>query len=338
MGKEAEIISIAKLRPIFVVGMNGSGTTMLVDCLSRHPEVYGHRLETRLIPYFIKRLPRYGDLSKDANFLRLWKDVTGIPAFVRANRGNRPDIPENWQEFPRTLASPIDCVMRGFARSQGKRRWCEKTPQNVQHIESLFRLFPNAQFIHIIRDGRACAASFHRRWGRTPEYTIYRWRKTVSTGRKQGAAMPDAHYLEIRYEELTTDPERWLKACCRFLDIDFEKGASSEERKTSFLESIQQIRPRPNRFSNHFDGKRLARLESIAGNLLQELGYVSCFQKKVTKSEPWTLLRMYWQIKDLTAASLSITQRFGRARLRGRRVSLIEKLRVAVGQMVANKY
>jgi hypothetical protein len=40
--------------PIFVLGMNGSGTTMLLDLLSKHSEIYGFRGETKVLPYLVK--------------------------------------------------------------------------------------------------------------------------------------------------------------------------------------------------------------------------------------------------------------------------------------------
>ena len=57
--------------PVFVVGMNGSGTTMLLDSLGRHPALYAFPKETRLIPYLMSRVSTYGDLTVDANFQRL---------------------------------------------------------------------------------------------------------------------------------------------------------------------------------------------------------------------------------------------------------------------------
>jgi len=41
-----------------------------------------------------------------------------------------------------------------YGQKQGKPRWAEKTPNNILFIDTLFALFPAAQFIHMIRDPR----------------------------------------------------------------------------------------------------------------------------------------------------------------------------------------
>ena len=45
------------------------------------------------------------------------------------------------------------------ASRRGKSRWAEKTPLNVRHLGWIYRHFPNARFIHVIRDGRDVACS-----------------------------------------------------------------------------------------------------------------------------------------------------------------------------------
>ena len=155
--------------------MSGSGTTMLLDCLGFHSQLYGFPFETKLIPYIAKRLHTFGDLNNDDNFFRLWKAVGRFPGFREVHSDYMPpSIPENWREFLRTLPAVLDAYFRYFAQKEGKTRWCEKTPMYVQHLNLIADLFPGAKFLHIIRDGRDCAASLHRRWKSTPELTVFR--------------------------------------------------------------------------------------------------------------------------------------------------------------------
>jgi hypothetical protein len=101
--------------PVFVVGMNGSGTSMLADSLGRHPELYMTRRETRILPYLVGKLEKFGDLHVDANFLALWNAVLGIRMFSRLNQGEAPPLPANWLQFPRNLEAVLDAVFRHFA-------------------------------------------------------------------------------------------------------------------------------------------------------------------------------------------------------------------------------
>ena len=72
-----EIVAMTTQVPdqVFIVGMNGSGTTMLLDHLASHSLLFGFPAETQVLPYFIKRQTTYGDLADDANYWKLWSDL-----------------------------------------------------------------------------------------------------------------------------------------------------------------------------------------------------------------------------------------------------------------------
>lgn len=283
--------------PIFVVGMNGSGTTMLLDCLDSHPELYGFRRETKVIPYFIASLETYGDLSVDKNFRRLWDDFRSIPDFRHVNKGVTPPLPENWRDSPRNLAAVIDHFFQYFAASTVKSRWCEKTPMHALHIVELGSLFSRAKFIHIIRDGRACAASFHRRWGHTPELTIFRWKHVVREAQRQGNLV-ESRYFELKYEDLTRDPDMWMMKICNFLSIPFHEEILKPSRSrpvTTGSEELQII-VKEDIWRMYFSDKKLLGLEDIAGSTLDDLGYET--NNSTGDKEPNRLMRRFWLCKD----------------------------------------
>jgi hypothetical protein len=283
-------------RPVFVVGMNGSGTTMLLDSLGRHPKLYGFPQETRVIPHLIASVGQLGDLADDENFRRLWERVRQIPAFRLVNGGQAPPLPANWAEFPRSLAAVLDAMFRYFAAPHEKTRWCEKTPQHVQHLDSLHRIFPAAKFIHIIRDGRDCAASFQKRWKRTPELTVFRWQKVVSAGRAQGQRLGDC-YFELKYEDLTLNPEHWMRRLCDVIGVPFHPNVLVSRRPQSDKRGILGgIEPNTEKWRAHFSAKRLERLERIAGAYLAELDYP--VQYTQGSAQPSALRRRLWTVQD----------------------------------------
>ena len=206
--------------PVFIVGMNGSGTTLLLQSLGNHPDLYGFKGETRVLPHFIAHLHRYGNLDNNHNFLRLMRDIHALRAFCQQNGGHPVPLPKDWATMPRDLASIVDTAFRYFAVKEHKDRWAEKTPMHALHITELARLFPSACFVHVIRDGRDSAASFHRRWHRTPAITIHRWKTVVREARRQGMRVGD-RYFELRYEDLTREPEVWMERVCTFLGLPF---------------------------------------------------------------------------------------------------------------------
>lgn len=293
--------------PVFVVGMNGSGTTMLLDCLDSHPNLYGFKRETRLLPYLIASLPKFGDLRDDGNFRRYWQAVAEIPAIRFVNGGQPPDLPSNWQQLERSAAGVIDGVFSGFARQAGKRRWCEKTPMHALHIRRFAELFPHARFVHIVRDGRACAHSFHRRWEYTPELTMYRWKKVVQEAQAQGREIAD-RYLEVRYEDLTADPRRWMSIVCAFLGEPFVEEVLAPSRLRCFTGSTDtRIVTRSPAWQEQFDAARLRRLDRIGGRTLALLGYPT--EHPQDDHDPAWPLRKFWLYRDYLREGLKTLNR-----------------------------
>ena len=281
--------------PVFVVGMNGSGTTMLLDCLGRHPALYAFPRETRLIPYLMARVVSFGDLQVDANFQRLWDQVRELAVFRLTNGDAAVPLPPDWRERPRNLAAILDAVFSYFAAREGKSRWCEKTPQHVQHLLALAGQFPSARFIHVIRDGRDCAVSFHRRWRRQPELTVFRWKKVVTAGRAQGQQLGAGRYLEIRYEDLTAAPESSLRRICDYLDLPFDAAVLESARP--YLQGGDAggkggLQENSGKWRRYFSAAKQQRLEQIAGRTLAECGYATNCPQADAGVPGWQ--RRYW--------------------------------------------
>lgn len=265
--------------PVFVVGMNGSGTSMLTECLGRHPELYAFPGETRMIPHFITEAARFGDLDDDDNFRAFWDYINhSVPDFRVFNDQQPLALPDDWRSHPRNLAGILDAIFRGFAADSGKTRWCEKSPNHSEHILALAALFPSSKFVHIVRDGRDCAASTNRRQFRNPNLAIYRWRRIVAEAKRQGTSLPN-RYFELRYEDLTSDPEHWMRQVCEFLDLPFDprvlESTMPQSAKGASLESgqIGSIEPNSRKYRRYFTPKQIASLERISGKFLRELGY-----------------------------------------------------------------
>jgi hypothetical protein len=260
-------------KPVFIVGMNGSGTTFLLDCLNNHPDLYGYLMETKIIPFYLASQKKYGDLENDRNFLKLFDALRNEYIFKFVNGGAPLPLPDNWMQLPRNLATIIDSIFMYFASKDGKSRWCEKTPDYAIYIKELCQLFPGAKFIHLIRDGRDCARSVHRRYGYNAGAMICRWKKMVREARRQGALTGDK-YLEIRYEEMTEHPERIMKQICRHLEIPFSSAICESSRIRNFTgNTSSKMIKNSQKWREYFDGKQLRRLEMIAGRQLNELGY-----------------------------------------------------------------
>jgi len=176
-------------RPIFIVGCPRSGTTLLRDLLRSHPNLTLPP-ESQLIPRFYRA---YGDPSSDRE------------AWLRARRILHNPRIASWgistseAEFAgcRSFSRVIRRLFEVWAAKEGKPRWGDKTPHYVRHLPLILRLFPEAQVIHIIRDGRDAALSWIRA-GFEPRnlYVAARmWNDWVAKGRRDGALLPPGTYL-----------------------------------------------------------------------------------------------------------------------------------------------
>lgn len=90
------------------------------------------------------------------------------------------------------------------------RRWLEKTPGNVFGFHRALEAFPNARFIHLVRDGRDVVASLMRR-GHSPFRAASRWMVSVMAGLRLETL---ACTTRVRYEDLVIDPDGTLRQLC----------------------------------------------------------------------------------------------------------------------------
>lgn len=264
--------------PIFVVGMNGSGTTMLADSLGKHPSLYMFPVESKVLPFFIAELDRFGDLGLAANRRRLADEIGRTKPYWQANKKKPLTLDDAELTGCRTFGDLVSRIYGHLAAREGKSRWGERSPMNIQHIGTLAQHFRDARFIHIFRDGRDSAQSFHRRWGFNPRHTIWRWKRAVMDGRAQGTALGADRYMEVRYESLTTEPESEMRRVCRFAGLSFDSAVLGSSMRhmdpKNRAAGSGRIIENSEKWRAYFDSRQIAALEMLAGMALEEFGYM----------------------------------------------------------------
>jgi protein-tyrosine sulfotransferase len=191
----------------------------------------------------------------------------------------------------------IDQFAKICCRMTGKSRWAEKTPRNVLHLEYLFARFPEARFVHMLRDGRdvACSLRTHPRhrvvngklvpvktW-KPMEECATRWRDSLL------AAKPfwnDSRLLTVRYEELVAEPRATISRLLEFVSEPWDDAvlahheAESEFRDaTKFPQNPEALRPigatAIGRWERDMTARDREAFKRLAGDLLVECGYAA---------------------------------------------------------------
>ncbi|MFF2518679.1 sulfotransferase family protein [Streptomyces sp. NPDC058086] len=108
-------------------------------------------------------------------------------------------------------------------------RWGDKRPAYALHVAEILRLFPDAQFVHLVRDGRDCAASLLRMpwWHRGFDEAVAIWAQVVDTTRTYARELGPDSWYQLRFEDLVADPESQLRGVCGFLGEETPPGRPS---------------------------------------------------------------------------------------------------------------
>jgi len=266
--------------PIFIVGAPRSGTSLLRNLLYSHSRLF-FRSETQFIPAFYRV---YGNPRSKSQALKLAKKMVKMEWVARWEEDF--DIEE--MAGQNTFAGIVDNMFMQLARREGKNVWGDKTPHYVLHIDTLREIFPAARFIHIVRDGRdACLSQLKTNFGpRTIYHASMYWKKCVEAGLRSENSVPANQLMNIRYEDLLLDTEKEMRRVCDFLELPFEAAVclptpvAFRYRKPIFRKVVKsygttdRIVPKnTQKWKEEISLFDLAVFESVAGDLLDRLGY-----------------------------------------------------------------
>lgn len=210
-------------RPIIIVGCPRSGTTLLQLMLHAHPRIAIPPENRFVLPAYHQR-HRFGDLRVAANRRALAEWLVSDRSTKFRDFGLDPaEVTERIVAAPPTLGSALAAVFRAYADRFGKPRWGDKRPSYLTNLGIIHRLFPTAQIIHIVRDGRDCVASLMTMpWHRAGFYhSVAMWAKSVDHARWAARWWGPDSFYELRYEQLVTDPVGELTALCAYLGEEY---------------------------------------------------------------------------------------------------------------------
>src|SRR5689334_5796384 len=229
-------------RACFIAGQAKSGTTLLAALLDNHPQLLVLPQETA---YFATVLKKYGSAGRRRQFDYLIKE-----SFSRVLFGGEPKWREHeYKNFPQQQflerfeqtafeaanerRDLLALMAEAYAVTMGRpldgiTRWIEKTPANRNHVNDIFRRFPNAKLLVTLRDPRAILATqiALERTRQTKRFSVYyviaHWRVTAMLAKRIQAG--DVPGVLVRFEQLVSDPAAVMKTVCDYLEISFDSN------------------------------------------------------------------------------------------------------------------
>jgi hypothetical protein len=242
-----------------------------------------------LIPLW-KLRAGFGDLRERKNRRRvgewIFKQHGHGGTRIRAGAFTRKQAIKRVASAPPTMGSIIATCFEMYAEAHGKHRWGDKRPAYAGWIPILFELFPNAQFINLVRDPRAAVASqIPLGWGHEEAAlasAAVRWETSVRRVDDYSDRLRPDQLLDLRYEDMVAAPEETLERVCAFAGLtagDTIQTMIAAERRGKFRPGWHDKLSQPisvdsvERWRGKLDPHEIALVELVAAPYLERFGY-----------------------------------------------------------------
>lgn len=281
-------------QPLIFVTAGRSGTTLLRSMLAVTGEIAippeSYALSFAALQYQAMQEQSWYNLTRLIVSLfegfekfELW-EMTLHPVYVKG-RSLPPD--------ERSLARLIDLVFTEYAQAHFPQAtlWGDQTPQNCHRLPWIMQTFPQAKYLHVLRDGRDVVASYLQSGAvasyvapeETVAFALDRWQTAVRAADYARRHLPDEQFLEIRYEQLVQAPEATLQRVCRFAGMAYQPAmldywqaeTTVEHRYQSHHQNLTQpvFSSSIGRWRERLDNQQQAQVQQSLAPLLAQLGY-----------------------------------------------------------------
>jgi len=322
------------LPPVFMFGFERSGTTLLSMMVGAHPQIAVPLSVTGLWFRFAGQLERYNDIADRADLDRLVDDLLAEERIGLWDASLDRDAVLDGLE-PGSYADVVRRFHECYARAKGKHYWANLDIATLDSMDVANNWFPDAKFVHIVRDGRDIALSHETMpYGAANTAECAReWKFRIAVSRKMGAMLGDDRYHVVRYEDLVLNSAEALGGICEFIGLPFAEemltyhsmvDAKIPDDKRWLWPALNKppVKSKAYGWKKKMSPTKRAVFEDIAGDTLKSLGYEA--YDSVPKSlsrycyEFWCFLGEGGRFKRL-ARKLGINRQSKLERAAGRR-------------------
>ncbi len=333
---QADTEITSKTRPVFVVGIARSGTTMVRLMLNRHSQL-AIPPESHFLAALFREFDPSSILTPDAA-------ARAIEVVTTSEHWQR-----DWQSTADQLQTAVgertDLRLADFIRltyeietaPTGKPRWGDKTPAYLFQIPRLLECFPNASVLVTVRDPRDVYLSL-RKQGWMGETKFEQEQYIARCGLKAKAfaeRFGPQRIRVIRYEDLVADGEGTLRAVCEWLDLPFEPqmlefhlDADAHVPSWEVTSGIHSKLDRPptstdvERWRDEISRREGAEVEAVCRSLIEWQKYPTTMTRRsatALKSATEMKFRVTRKARQLAAKALRPTRTIRSVRRRARK-------------------
>lgn len=252
--------------PVFIVGSPRSGTTVLGKCLAAHPRC--HMGEESFFLFHLWHI--FSDLHSGMNE-RNW-----APLSTSIDESELLDLMGDFSD-------------RIFLALIGQKSGADVYVDQTQWYGSISpfidKLYPDARYVHIIRDGRAVTRSLRalstlgQNWtGNDMRESANIWNTLVHNCLRIGKETPE-RYTEVRYEELVRDPESTIRKICHDLRLDYSNqmtlplNTPISDPTRDVGQVLNPTDDNNKKWPDEWTEEERSIFQEIAGKLMQQLCY-----------------------------------------------------------------
>jgi hypothetical protein len=235
-GRVAALEALAE-RPVFVLGYYKSGTSLLLNLLDGHPDVVALPSESRHFPRFVDRTeamsPEQTVRLLQVEWVRRTVSPYGIPPFWTLGEpsGGDDDPYVLFTVYLRRFAEArggrdlLGAVAQAVAATTGAspRVWVEKTPTHEFQLDRIRAAYPEARFVHVVRDPRSTIQSILRFDGERPIVDPLTAAAEIARSFEVAAREAGDGYLVVRYEDLVEQPAAVMLRVAQAVEIPFDE-------------------------------------------------------------------------------------------------------------------
>ena len=282
--------------PVYILGHGSSGTSILAQLIREHLGV-AFGTESQFIIRYYRKLSKYGDLANPKNRDALVAHLLQERWFQRCKKfGFETTIEAITQRIQDpNYAGILNAIFFDFADQIGMTRWGDKSPEYNHNLNVLGELFPDARFIHLIRDGRDVCLSLKKRyWGPKNAYTAaVEWKHEIEKIDAFLDGVPDARKIEVKYENLCESPFDVFQALCEFLNVPNCDAAFLSRLMGNLDNAVMSANY--DKWKSSLGASEVDTFESVANETLRKHGY----QSRISSSRKLGRLEAgFWRIHN----------------------------------------